>query len=235
MKKRLTIAIAVAALAATVTSLTAASLYQRQRAQVTAADALPAYEIVNNVRALGFRPTTQALRRGPYYVMHAYDPHGVEVRVVADAQLGDVVSVTPVSTPRYNGGPHIIHVPQPGERDEHSSSASEDGEAAVSDENDDQDVERPAPASRPAVHRSFEAPPTRASADPVPPARPEPKSLGLPRAVLSAPPPVGDLTPVYPTPKFKSDPSEKFSEPDERSDNIPPTGYTPPAPPRDND
>ena len=128
MKKRLTIALAAAALAATATSLMAAGYYHRERAQVTAADALPAYEILNNMRSLGFRPTTQALRRGPYYVLHAIDPRGAEVRVVADAQLGDIVSVAPLVGPRFNSAPRIIHVPQPGERSDANPTYEDDAE-----------------------------------------------------------------------------------------------------------
>jgi hypothetical protein len=113
MKKSLTIGMAATALAATV-SFVAAGPYQRE--PVTAADALPAYEILATVRALGFDPTTQAFRRGPYYVLHALDWRGVQVRVVADAQLGDIVSIRRVFVPRYDAGPRIIHVPQPGDR-----------------------------------------------------------------------------------------------------------------------
>ena len=236
MKTRLTIALAAAALAATVTSLMAAGLYQRSRAQVTAADTLPAYEILNSVRALGFKPTTQALRRGPYYMMHAIDPRGIEVRLVADAQLGDIVSVAPVLAPRFNGGPRIIHVPQPGERSD-ANSTYESDENSVTDDNDDTDV--PPPPRRPARQpsRRMEAPPARASTDPVPPprARPEPKPLGPPRNVLSAPPPpAGGLTPIYPTPKFepRNEPAEKFVPPEERSDPVPPPGYMPAPPSR---
>ena len=233
MKKRLTIALAAAALAATATSLTAGSYYHRQHAQVTAADALPPYEILNSVRSLGFRPTTQALRRGPYYVLHAIDPRGAEVRVVADAQLGDVVSVAPLAGPRFNSGPRIIHVPQPGERSD-ADTTPEDDENSVTDD-DDADV-APPPPRHPAVRRPaqrVQAPPARASTEP-PPARPRPeqKPAGPPRNVLSAPPPVGGLTPIYPTPKFepKLEPAEKFAPADDRVQNTPPPpGYTPPA------
>ena len=44
-----------------------------------------------------------------------------EVRVVADAHFGDVLSVVPVNAvavayaPAYQRGPRIIHVPQPGD------------------------------------------------------------------------------------------------------------------------
>lgn len=227
MKKRLTIAIVIGALAAA-TSLAAAGYYQRQRAQVTAADALPASEILNNVGAIGLRPTTQALRRGPYYVLHAVDRRGVEVRVVADAQLGDIVSVAPVLAPRFNGGPRIIHVPQPGERSERSGHY-EDDEAAAPDDGDDVDAAPPPPprrstTSRPA--RRIPAPPPRAAAEP----KSEPKPLGPPRNVLSAPPPppTNSLTPVYPTPKFDAGSQERFIAPDARAETpLPPPDYTP--------
>ncbi len=215
MKKRLTIAIAATALAATVTSLMAAGFIIAS--SVTAADALPAYEILNSVRALGLRPTTQALRRGPYYVLHATDARGVQVRVVADAQLGDIVSVTPVLAPRYDAGPRIIHVPQPGERDDRA--ATDDGdEAAMSD--DDDDADRAPPPRRREIRRPYqtmEAPPARASAEPAPRARAEPKPLEPRRTLLSAPPPpAGGLSPIYPTPKFRAklEPARKIRRAD---------------------
>lgn len=49
-------------------------------------------------------------------LLNAVDPRGTELRVVADAALGDIVSVTPIFAPRFDAGPRIIHVPQPGER-----------------------------------------------------------------------------------------------------------------------
>jgi len=79
--------------------------------------ALPPSDILNTVRESGLGPTAmQPVRRGPYYVLHAIDASGVEMRVVADAQLGDILSVRPVrpwidyyvhSAVR---GPHIINV-----------------------------------------------------------------------------------------------------------------------------
>lgn len=209
MKSKLTIAIAVAALAATVTSLAAGGLYHRDH--VAAANALPDSAILNSVRALGFVPTTQALRRGPYYVLHAYNPRGVEVRVVADAELGDIVSVEPLLTRHFDGGARVIHVPRPGERSDRAM--PEDDRAAVSDDDDD---EHSAPPPRRAIRPSYQR-------DNAPRARAE-KPLGPPRSVLSAPPPSpGTLTPVYPTPKFdpkfdpKNEPAEKFVPPDGRS------------------
>jgi hypothetical protein len=82
---------------------------------------MPSTEILNRVRALALDPIGEPLRRGPYYVLHAYDRYGIEVRVVADAHFGDVLSVVPVPLfpiePGLGtvGGAHIIHVPPPGE------------------------------------------------------------------------------------------------------------------------
>jgi hypothetical protein len=110
VNKRLIIGIAAAALAATV-SLAAAGPYRHPRHE---RDLLSPDRIFATVRALGFNPTTQPIRRGPYYVLHAFDPYGIEVRVVADAELGDILSVTDVVGPRYDFGPRIIHVPADG-------------------------------------------------------------------------------------------------------------------------
>ncbi|MSO68400.1 MAG: hypothetical protein EXQ82_11560 [Pseudolabrys sp.] len=121
MKKGLTIGLAGAALAATLTFVAAGSV---KREPVTEADALPAYEIVATVRSIGLRPVGQPVRRGPYYVLHANDRHGTEMRVIADAHFGDVLSVAPARAhnaalaPNVPRGPRIIHVPQAGERDE---------------------------------------------------------------------------------------------------------------------
>lgn len=122
MKKSLTIGLAATLLAVTV-SFAAAGTYQRE--PMSAAGMLPAYEILTTVRALGFDPTTPAFRRGPYYVLHAYDRSGVKVRVVADAQLGDIVSIKPVFVPHYDAGPRVIHVPQLGDsQSQHGNDAS---------------------------------------------------------------------------------------------------------------
>ena len=48
--------------------------------------ALSPYDIVAAVQSLGLMPTTRAVRRGHYYVLHALDRRGTEVRVVADAR-----------------------------------------------------------------------------------------------------------------------------------------------------
>ena len=113
-KYTLTIALALAALGG-VNGLAAATWYEEP---IASADALPAYEILTMLRAMGFVPITRALRRGPYYVLHVVDPDGIELRVVADAQLGDILSFEVARpliafTPYYVRAPRIIEVPPP--------------------------------------------------------------------------------------------------------------------------
>lgn len=77
---------------------------------------LPPEAIATSVLAVGLFPSTDPIRRGPYYVLDAVDQRGGEVQVVADAQLGNVVSVLPVYRlgafyGAYSALPHIIHVP----------------------------------------------------------------------------------------------------------------------------
>jgi hypothetical protein len=104
LKKLLTIGLAGVAVVATLTI-------------AAAHDILPPDEILATLRSMGLGPTGVLRRRGPYYVLHAYDARGLEVRVVADAQFGDILSVTPARefvdfyVPTYIRGPRIIHVP----------------------------------------------------------------------------------------------------------------------------
>jgi len=57
--------------------------------------ALPAYEIMSIVRSTGLSPLTRPMRRGAYYVLVAVDRVGRQMRVVVDAQLGDIVNLRP--------------------------------------------------------------------------------------------------------------------------------------------
>lgn len=226
MNKTVTIVLAVAALAASLPLVVAGSFNNEP---VTAADALPAYEIVTTVRAMGLNPISDAVRRGPYYVLHAYDPAGVELRVVADAQFGDILSVTPAHAlegayaPSYERGPRIIHVPRRGE----PRASIGDRREIAPPEDDDVEV-APPPPPPPPPRRHVTAPPQRRS-HVTPPAAQQ-------RKVLSAPPPRPTaLTPIYPTPQFntKADKAEKFEppkdEPAAANAATPPRGYTPPA------
>jgi hypothetical protein len=120
MNKRLIIAAAAAVAVACASFVVFAGPKEQANAREPEhlAAALPDYEIIASVRALGYYPTTPAVRRGPYYVLHARDAYGSKLRVVADAQLGDILSVRQVVLPRYDAGPRIIQVPPPGERDD---------------------------------------------------------------------------------------------------------------------
>jgi hypothetical protein len=57
--------------------------------------ALPPYEIMSIVRSTGLAPLTRPMRRGRYYILVAVDRVGRQMRVVVDAQLGDVVNMRP--------------------------------------------------------------------------------------------------------------------------------------------
>lgn len=168
MKTALTIALAGVALAATLSLVPADST---EPAKTLATSVLPADEILTAMRSMGLDPIGRPLRRGHYYVMHAYDPYGVEVRVVADAQLGDIVSVSParalnnIYAPRYEHAPRIIHVPQRGESDEHTGSLDRHPPDAAGYDDDERAV-------APARHRATSRVPL---ADGPTPIRPTPR------------------------------------------------------------
>jgi hypothetical protein len=178
MRTALTIGLAAGLLAATL-SLVAARSQPPQ--PIAPADLQPIDEILASVSEMGLVPVGKPLRRGPYYVFHAYDRRGLEVRVVADAQLGDILSVVPAGPVALvspnDRPPRIIHVPQPGESN-----------ASVPDR--DRVVPKPqARKDNPAPRRDL----GKAEVDR--------------RTVLSAPPPpANSLTPIYPTPRFTEKP-----------------------------
>ncbi|MBI4367614.1 MAG: hypothetical protein HY543_12430 [Deltaproteobacteria bacterium] len=246
MKKRLTIGIVGAALAATLTFVAASSI---KRQPVTEADALPAYEIVTTVRSMGLNPISEPVRRGPNYVLQAYDARGVEMRVVADAHFGDILSVVPARASNvafaqnYQRGPRIIHVPQAGERDDRANdraSVNDRDEPAATNDDDDEEAApaprrrtTPAPRATPRWPARSDAPPSpapplqrRSDAPPPPPQAPR-------RTVLSAPPPPADgPTPIRPTPRYNSSSNDKFGAPRDpavTADAPPPAGYSPPS------
>ena len=239
MKKALTIAVAGAALAATLSFVAAGG---SKREPVTEVDALPATEIVATVRAMGLDPIGEPVWRGPYYVLHATDSRGIEMRVVADAQFGDILSVVPARpldttyVPRYERGPRIIHVPQGDVRDNRANdraSVNERDKPAAANDDAVKAIAPPAPrrvAPRPQSRRDGARVPQRRSDAPPPP------PPGPPRSVLSAPPPPAEgPSPIYRTPRYNSsaDSGDKFGAPRDSvaapSVPPPPAGDTPPA------
>lgn len=63
-----------------------------------AAEALPPYEVINIVRASGFRPLSSPVLRGRAYVLRAIEPDGDDVRIAVDSSSGRIVSVVPIDT-----------------------------------------------------------------------------------------------------------------------------------------
>jgi hypothetical protein len=197
MRRALTIGLAAGLLAATLSFVAARS---RQAEPVAPASTLPREDILVTLSAMGLDPIGRPLRRGPYYVLHAFDRRGVEVRVVADAQLGDILSVVPVRNVAVvspnDRAPRIIHVPQPGE--ERASVPDRDEPEADSDDDDAE--------AAPPPRRVLPKPQTRKETPPAPrrDLSKAPSSAER-RTVLSAPPPhPNSLTPIYPTPRFSA-------------------------------
>lgn len=62
-----------------------------------APDALPrslaAHEILSRIRSGGFDPVGQPIRRGPRYEVAAVDPYDLDVRLIVDAQTGQILAV----------------------------------------------------------------------------------------------------------------------------------------------
>ncbi|HZD91215.1 MAG TPA: hypothetical protein VE224_14025 [Pseudolabrys sp.] len=118
MTKGLVIGFAAAALAA-MASLAPAGVSAGPLArEPQPAAPLSAERLATSMRAMGLDPDGAPQLRGRYYILHARDPRGTELRVLADADDGEILSVLPVRPPPMSGPadagamPRIIHVPQ---------------------------------------------------------------------------------------------------------------------------
>jgi hypothetical protein len=70
--------------------------------------ALPPHEIATILHSAGLTQVGPSILRGPNYVVRAIDPYGHEVRVVLDAQRGQILAVRPIMPAvavRYEDGP----------------------------------------------------------------------------------------------------------------------------------
>jgi hypothetical protein len=196
MRTALTIGLGAGLLAATL-SLVAARSQPPQ--PIAPADLRPLDEILVTASQMGLVPAGKPLRRGPYYVFHAYDRRGLEVRVVADALLGDILSVVPAGpialvSPK-DRPPRIIHVPQPGE----SNASVPDRDEPEADSDADEDDAAP-------PRRVLPKAPSRQET-PAVPRRDLSKAEADRRTMLDVPPPSpNSLTPIYPTPRFTEKP-----------------------------
>jgi hypothetical protein len=229
MKKAITIGLAAVALAVPLTYVIAASRYAEPAAP---ADTRPAYALFDKLRALALEPQGQPIRRGPYHVLHATDARGRTLRVVADAELGDIISIAPVHAPGWaaQAGPRIIHIPDPNEV--RGARLEQDWPDEVPADLDDMEEARPL-APRPPrqvrpvrpAQRKADIPPVKHESAPrrslgsAPAAKPEPPAAER-RNLISAPPPEArapavdseGLSPVYPTPRFNP-PDDKLMPP----------------------
>lgn len=132
---------------------------------------------------------------------------GSKREAVAQAEILPTYQV--VTIPRYERGPRIIHVPQPGEE---RAGVNERDDPAVSNDDEPEEAAPPPPRRRIAPKpRSDIAPKRQRRSDAPPPPPP-----GPPRAILSAPPPpAASLSPIRPTPRYKynADSGDKFGLP----------------------
>jgi hypothetical protein len=200
VKNVLTIVLAWASLVFMLTFVAAGSFKYEPTPET---DAQPAYKVVATLASMGLTATGEPARRGPYYVTHARDRRGAELRVVADAEFGDILSVTPAqnnTSQLYQRSPHIIHVPQV--RAAAAGSANDDigdrADPAASDEDGNDEAAPPArrrvaPVDAPLRPR---APRWQPRSD-APPQTVEPR-----RAVLSVPPQALGPTPIRPIPRL---------------------------------
>ena len=143
---------------------------------------------------------------------------------------GAFAIATTAAIVRYDGGPRIIHVPQPGEENA-SVNDRDEPEAGNGD-----DVEELAPPPR---KRVAPKPQRRSDAPPEPRRKPFSSSPPLPpsqrRTVLSAPPPGAQgPTPIHATPRFDSrnEQADKFDRAQDdqaATASVPFDGYAPPA------
>lgn len=108
-----------------------AALLSLAEPQAARAGAVYPEDIVQTLRTMGLNPVAGPVRSGDLYVLHALDPYGVEMRVVADVNFGEILSIVPAPilsnaylapvltslyVPRADAGPRIIHVPYQSDR-----------------------------------------------------------------------------------------------------------------------
>ncbi len=116
MKKSMVLGLTVTAVAAAVSTL-AVNVSAGPLQRDGAGDFVAARDIAAGVRAAGLNPAGALRLRGRYYVLDAVDARGIEMRVLADAQDGSILSILPTrravaAPPASTGSARIIHVPQ---------------------------------------------------------------------------------------------------------------------------
>jgi len=140
--------------------------------------ALPPYEIMSIVRSTGLAPLTRPMRRGPYYVLVAVDRVGRQMRVVVDAQLGDIVNLRPAMAAGSYGPEMGRPVGLPG-----VAAPPPDAGGATAGNALPPTPPRPIPNARAVNAPSAASPPTRLAV--AEPALPPPPPLPRPRPKLA--------------------------------------------------
>lgn len=169
-----------------------------ERRDFAAARSVTVEDILSLVGEMGLQPDSHVRQDGVHYIVQAVDRRGRQVRVIAEAGSGSILSVAPVQEAEarplsyYPAIPRIIQVPP------------------VHDAVEQRRVPARQKVDRPRVNRDEPAapPPRMTGAPPPPPVRQ--------RTILKAPE-ADDrmLTPIYPTPRFdaKTEAAEKFELP----------------------
>jgi hypothetical protein len=161
--------------------------------------ALPPYEIMSIVRSTGLAPLTRPVRRGQYYVLVAVDRVGREMRVVVDAQLGDIVNLRPALAAgaygselgRPNGRPGFAAAP-PDTGATASYGARPGGDPRQTDPRPSGDLYGARPSAENALPPTppRPIPSARASAPPPNVVAPPPTRLAVAEPALPPPPPL---------------------------------------------
>jgi hypothetical protein len=162
--------------------------------------ALPPYEIMSIVRSTGLAPVTRPVRRGPYYVLVAVDRVGREMRVVIDAQLGDIVNLRPALAAgsygpelgRPNGPPGFAAAPPDttGARASYGARPGSDPRQTDPRPSGDLYGAHPSAENAPPPTPPRPIPSARASAPPPNVVSPPPTRLAVAEPALPPPPPL---------------------------------------------
>lgn len=188
---------------------------------------LPPYEIMSIVRSTGLAPLTRPMRRGSYYVLVAVDRVGRQMRVVVDAELGDIVNMRPAtavgpfgSEPGRPVSAPVVGAPLPDTTAAYGARPGAENPGGYS-------AAPPRPA--PATHAT--ASPAAAAAGAAPAAAPPQTRLAVAEPALPPPPPLPRPRPKLalneaPAPAAPTPPAAKQPAPAATS-----VGSQPPAAP----
>jgi hypothetical protein len=165
---------------------------------------LPPFEIMSIVRTTGLTPLTRPMRRGPYYVLVAVDRVGRQMRVVVDAQLGDIVNLRPALAASSYGPEVTRPIAPPGAILPSAGPPMDPGPAAAYGTRPSADVLPPPAPPRPFSHPSADISPLPTPPRPIPnPHASATTSPALPPSRLAVAEPAEPPPPPLPRPRPK--------------------------------